>query len=108
RTLRIARRRLPAASDAVLDRSLRPVDGHARLERGGALPGSGARLRQRPPDGGALGPLLLLRVDRAGLVRVWLGDPAPRDRVSRHLPLPALRRPSVPAAAGARAGDLAV
>src|SRR5439155_19374916 len=49
------------------------------------------RLRERDPPRRALGALSLLRPCRAGLVRVRLGDPAPRDRLSRDLPRPAPR-----------------
>ena len=48
------------------------------------------------------------RQRRAALVRLRLGDPAARDRLPRHLPLPAARRPSVSAPRAAARGDLAV
>src|SRR5262249_4223322 len=54
-----------------------------------------------------LGPLPVLRRRRPGLLRLRLGEPAPRDGLPGGLPLPAPRSAAVPAAAAAGGGRVA-
>src|SRR6266699_6918663 len=65
------------------------------------------RLRERRRDGRALDALHVVRPRRAGLVRLRLGNPTARNRVSGDLPLPAARWPSV-SETRAAAGDALV
>src|SRR5262249_10695743 len=99
RSHRLTVGRLPPRTDPLLARRVR------RLPAGGG--GAGARplaagaagFRQRRAVGGPLDALHFLRPRRAGLVRLRLGDPAPRARLPALLPLPAARPPSVSTAA---------
>src|SRR5262249_56551341 len=107
RTLRVALGRVPARPEPVLARCLGRLPPGDGLARRGALRAGAARLRQRSAPGGALVPLPLLRPRRAGLVRIRLGDPAPRDGIPRHLPLPAARRAALSTAPAADRRHLA-
>ena len=74
-----------------------------RLGRRRAVAGGRRRLRERARARGAVRAADLRRRRRPGLLRVRLGDPARRDRLPLHLPLPAARRPAVPAPSRRRA-----
>src|SRR4029077_16595092 len=106
--LRHASRRLPAVPQPVLARRLGRPPPDAGVGGGGAVAPSPPRLPQCDPAARAGGPLYVLRAHRSGLVRLWLGDPAPRDRLPDRLPLPALRPAALSAPAAPGPGHLAV
>src|SRR5207249_6181602 len=105
--LRIAPRRLLGAPESLLVRRLRSLPRRDGRGRHRAVAPRAGRLGERDRDGPPLGPLPLLRAHRPGLVRVRLGDPAPRDRLPRHLPLPAARPAALSPPSGADAGRVA-
>ena len=72
-----------------------------------AVAAGGRRLRERDRARAPVRAADLGRRHRPGLLRVRLGDPARRDRLPLHLPVPAARRAAVPAPSRAPAGGLA-
>src|SRR5262249_45013642 len=100
-TLRLTRRRIRTGTEPLLarrfGRDARP-NGVARLR---TVVGRRARLRERHRDGVLVDALHVVRAYRPGLVRLRLGDPAPRDRLPRHLPVPVARRAALSAPAAA-------
>src|SRR5262245_54413887 len=98
---RVAHGGLPSAPDRFRPGRIGPLAGVARVAGRSAV-GPGSRwLLEFDPDGLALGALHVVRAHRPGLVLVRLGDPAPRDRLPRDLPLPAPRCAALSPAAAA-------
>src|SRR5262249_48113558 len=100
-------RRLPPGPEPLLARRLRWLPREGRVGRCGPLDSRAAGLCQRIAPGRPMGALHVLRPRRAGLVRLRLGDPAPRDRFPCHLPRSAPRPASLPEAPAAATDRLA-
>ena len=75
----------------------RPRPRRRRLDRRRRLARRRPRRGERAHDGVPLGALPVVHLDRTGLVRLRLGDPARRDRLPRDLSLPAARSAAISA-----------